>query len=234
MSEKKKTSCLGLGCGGIIVVVGIIGVMAVISPKSEDKSNESANEAGSTSEQSKPNCESGAQKSIQDAYYASRRFVQNSLKAPSTAKFSNIITDTETTGASMDGSDRIKCWGIVEAQNEFGVPLKHSWATVVQEEGNQWRVVYARLGDQVLLEARESHKTEKIIRAEEFIGMSYQRMIELMGQPLEVTANSNAQDGGFKIYSYSKDKGKETYFTIWDSDGVIDNGMYQGTYFHKK
>ena len=79
-----------------------------------------------------------------------------------------------------------------------------------------------------------NQKTEMILKAEEFIGMTCQRMLSLMGQPLEVTTGSHPSDGSFKLYNYSKEKGKETYFTIWDSDGIIDNGMYKGTYFYKK
>jgi hypothetical protein len=63
--------------------------------------------------------------------------------------------------------------------------------------------------------------------------MTRERMLALMGQPIELIASSHPIDGGFKVYSYSKEKGKETYFTIWDDDGVIDGGMYQGVYFLK-
>ena len=66
------------------------------------------------------------------------------------------------------------------------------------------------------------------------IGMTRERMLALMGQPVELITGSHATAGAFKIYSYSKEKGKETYFTIWDDDGLIDNGMYQGLYFFKK
>jgi hypothetical protein len=59
-------------------------------------------------------------------------------------------------------------------------------------------------------------------------------MLSVMGQPLTVLTGSNSTDGGFKIYSYNKEKGRETYFTIWDDEGAIDSGMYLGTYFFKK
>jgi hypothetical protein len=70
--------------------------------------------------------------------------------------------------------------------------------------------------------------------AEQLIGMTRERMLSLMGQPITVTGSSNSIDGSFKIYSYSKENGRETYFTIWDDEGTIDNGMYDGSYFFKK
>ena len=83
-------------------------------------------------------------------------------------------------------------------------------------------------------EPRPRPKTAEIYNPQILIGMTRERMLALMGQPIELIASSHPIDGGFKIYSYSKEKGKETYFTIWDDDGVIDNGMYQGVYFFKK
>jgi hypothetical protein len=86
-------------------------------------------------------------------------------------------------------------------------------------------------------EAREmppSLNTEKADKPDDFIGMTRERMVSLMGRPLAVKSGSNSTDGGFKIYSYSNEKGKETFFTIWDDEGTIDSGMYRGAYFFKK
>ena len=83
-------------------------------------------------------------------------------------------------------------------------------------------------------EPRASPKTAQTYKPELLIGMTRERMLALMGPPIELIAGSHPADGGFKIYSYSKEKGKETYFTIWDDDGVIDNGMFQGVYSFKK
>ena len=77
-------------------------------------------------------------------------------------------------------------------------------------------------------------KTAATYKPELLIGMTREQMLVLMGQPIELITGSHPTDGGFKIYSYSKEKGKETYFTIWDDEGIIDNGMYQGVYFFKK
>ena len=82
-------------------------------------------------------------------------------------------------------------------------------------------------------EPHPSPKTAPPYRPGLLIGMTRERMLALMGQPVELITGSHATAGAFKIYSYSKEKGKETYFTIWDDDGLIDNGMYQGLYFSK-
>jgi len=169
----------------------------------------------------------------EDGYYASRRFIQNCLKAPSTAKFSNIQTDPNTGWKPEDG-DRIRCWGTVDAKNSFGVPLRQVWTTVVQPSGTKWDIVYATLGSETLIDIRDQHKTTKIISAEEFIGKTKEQMIGILGQPKNVERGNHARDGGFSIYKYSDEKGRETFFTIWDSDQRIDNGMYEGTYFYKK
>lgn len=108
-----------------------------------------------------------------------------------------------------------------------------SWIVVVQSEGKQWRVVYARLGDDILKETRKDNKTVKIRNAEFFIGMTKKNMVAELGEPIETTTGNNSDDGAFTIYTYSKEKKKETLFTIWDSDGTISSGSYQGTYFSK-
>lgn len=166
---------------------------------------------------------------LQSAYYTARKFIQNALKAPSTAKFSNPLTDKQTTGYELDGSGRIKCRGVVEASNSFGVPLRQGWtAHLQQENAKQWRIVYAVLGDQTLIDTKKQNPTNQEISLSSFLGMTIQDLKKEFGEPVEVKEGSNSSDGKYKIYSFSKDKGKETFFTIWDSDGKVESGMYQG------
>lgn len=172
-------------------------------------------------------------KDLSDAYYTSRNFIKNTLKAPSTAKFSNPITDQQTTGSNITVEGRIQSKGIVEAQNSFGVPLKDHWMVVLQPEGDQWRVVFARLGDKVLMDTRNDHKTDGVLKAEEFIGIPKISMVEVFGEPLEVKNGSHTVDGSYSIYVYSNEKGKETFFTIWDSEELISSGSYLGNAFNK-
>ena len=174
-------------------------------------------------------------KEMQDAYYSARNAIKNTLKAPSTAKFSNPLTDKETTGYAMDNSGRIQCKGIVEASNSFGVPLRQSWSALVQQEGSQqWRIVYATLGGNILKDTRKENTTIQEKALSSFLGMTIEELKNEFGEPLEIIEKSNATDGKFKLYSFSKEKGKETYFTIWDSDGKVESGMYQGAYLPTK
>lgn len=169
---------------------------------------------------------------LSNAYYSARNSIREALKAPSTAKFSNPQLDPEGTGATPDDAGRIICKGYVEAQNSFGVPLRQRWVVWVQPEGSdQWRIVYAVLDGNILRDDREQHKTGQTLSAEQFLGMNREEMLRLLGQPIDVKEGGNSDDGGFKIYSFSNEKGKETFFTIWDSDGKITSGMYQGTSF---
>ena len=170
---------------------------------------------------------------LNNAYYSARNSIKSVLKAPSTAEFSSPALDPEGTGAQADTAGRIVCKGTVDAQNSFGVPLRQRWVVWVQPEGSdQWRVVYAVLDGNVLRDDRQQHKTEQTMTAEQFLGMSRDAMLRLMGEPIEVTEGSHPEDGSYKIYSFSKEKDKETFFTVWDSDGKISSGMYQGTWFN--
>lgn len=168
----------------------------------------------------------------QDAYYAARRFVHNNLKSPSSAKFSNPRTDEET-GWTKLNPGQFRCFGTVDAENAFGAKLRERWSVIIQTEGDKWRVVYCVIGSQIVLDTREQHKTAGLVSAESFLGMTKGQMVKALGQPVAVKRGPHSVDGAFTIYTYSEEKGRETFFTIWDSDGKIDNGMYQGTYFSK-
>jgi hypothetical protein len=168
---------------------------------------------------------------LDSAYYSARNGIRGVLKAPSTAKFSNLQLDPDT-GATPDDAGRIICKGYVEGQNSFGVPLRQRWVVWVQPEGkDQWRAVYAVLDGNILRDDRTDHKTEQVMSAEKFLGMRESEVLRLMGDPIDVHQGNNSADGAFKVYSFSKQKGKETFFTIWASDGVISGGMYQGVSF---
>lgn len=170
---------------------------------------------------------------IDGAYYSSRNFIKKALKAPATAEFSNPITDKETTSSTVTHEGRIQSKGFVDAQNSFGALLRQSWMVVVQPEGEQWRIVYALLGKDILIDTRKDYKTDNIRNAESFIGMTKKDMIDELGEPTETKSEKNTEDGNFSIYTYSKENDKENFFIIWNSDGKISSGCYQGTYFNK-
>ena len=174
-----------------------------------------------------------AKKDIDNAYHTSCDFIKLALKSPSTAKFSNRFMDKETTGSVVTNEGRIESTGFVDAQNSFGAAIREKWKVVVQPQGEQWRIVHALLGTEILMDTRKIYKTQKILKAESFLGMTKAAMIAVLGQPTETTRESNAEDGDFTIYSYSDDRGLLQTMTIWDSDGEIASGYYRGIYFSK-
>jgi hypothetical protein len=170
---------------------------------------------------------------LNNAYYSARNSIKSVLKAPSTAEFSSPLLDPEGTGAKADTAGRIVCKGTVDAQNSFGVPLRQKWVVWVQPKGSdQWGVVYAVLNEKVLLDDREQYKPDRTACAEQFIGMSRDAMLRLIGEPVEVAEESDLEIKSSKRYYFSKEKDKETFFTVLDFDGKISSGMYQGIWFY--
>jgi hypothetical protein len=203
--------------------------IAKISSKTEDEGFQTGHNVKATKSSTKEYTKA----EIDSAYYSSRNFIKKALKAPATAEFSNPIMDKETTGSTVTHEGRIQSKGFVDAQNAFGALIRQSWMVVVQPEGEQWRIVYAVLGEDILMDTRKDYKNENIRNAESFIGMTKKDMIAELGEPTETKSGTNTEDGNFSIYTYSKEKNKETLFIIWDSDGKISSGSYQGTYFNK-
>ena len=167
---------------------------------------------------------------MKDAYYSARKAVEGILSAPTTAKFSNPHTDSNT-GWESDGEGRIICYGHVDSQNSLGAMIRTPWRVWVQPEGEQWRLVRAMLDGEVLIDERSTYKTGALKSAEAFLGMTPEVMLAEFGQPLEVSEGSNIDDGPFKIYSFDKTKGRETFFTIWEREGVVNGGMFKGVPF---
>lgn len=233
------------GCGGkIVAVILVIGGLAIFgSFMAKNNKTEAAPEISAPKPVEKPAVEKKTvspedaekikkNKAAQDAYYSGRKFIEKALKVPSTAKFSNILSD-EDTGSTKSDNGRYISWGTVDAQNALGVPLREAWRTEMQEEGDKWRVVYARLGNKVLLDTRKDFSTEEIESTKEFIGLTKEQMIAKLGEPIKQIKENNSPDGSFMIYTYSEDKGKETFFTIFFKDGIISGGMYNGVSFSK-
>jgi hypothetical protein len=75
------------------------------------------------------------------AYGVARGRVLALLKAPSTAKFRDVFH-------AQYGFKQWKVGGTVEAQNPFGVFLKHNWQAVVEQQGSDWAILYLKVGDE--------------------------------------------------------------------------------------
>jgi hypothetical protein len=231
------------GCGGkIVAAILIIGGLSIVASIMGKKETTEPSPVPAPKQLAAPAVEKKTvspedaekikiKKAAQDAYYSGRKFIEKALKVPSSAKFSNFIGD-EDTGSSKNDNGRFISWGTVEAQNALGVPLRETWRTEMQSEGDKWRVVYARLGSKTLLDTRKEFITDEIASTKEFIGLTKEQMITKLGEPIKQIKESSP-DGSFMIYTYSEDKGKETFFTIFFSDGIISGGMYNGVSFSK-
>lgn len=134
---KKPTSVLALGCGGVMLIFIIAGaISATRSPSLPSAQPPTASQTETSSD---------------SAYYAARKFVEQNLKAPSTAKFSNLISDPKTGHTAMKAANRFKAWGWVDSQNSFGAMIRSDWAAVVQRNPatDRWTLIFLKIGDQV-------------------------------------------------------------------------------------
>lgn len=137
---KRKTDSgnpVAFGCMATLFIVGVVWFIGSIGGSGKSTS-------GTTPSKEDPG---------QSAYYTSKAVVQEMLKAPSTAKFSNPYTDSET-GWSKVGDDEYRCWGYVDSQNSFGAMLRSTWITQVKRSGTGWLPVYFKFGDEVVMDAR--------------------------------------------------------------------------------
>jgi len=69
--------------------------------------------------------------------------------------------------------------------------------------------------------------------AQSYLGLTEAALIAKLGQPQRVVRD-DSPDGYFKLLEYSKEKGLETFFIIFESDGIVQSGSYKGTLFHDK
>jgi hypothetical protein len=169
--------------------------------------------------------------------------ISEEIKLEQKTKY-GLVTSKQSPGAVVKvvGSDsdllRVESGGFLGTvrieRTDFWERAERARITALEREKREKAAKERQEREAQAIEPRASRKTVETYKPELLIGMTREQMLALMGQPIELKTGSHSIDGGYKIYSYSKEKGKETYFTIWDDDGVIDNGMYQGVYFFKK
>ncbi len=128
--KKKHNNC---GCFTLILLC----VIAVIVVSAITKDN---------SPQAKARFEQSQRR--EQAYYTARKYIQDKLHAPSTAKWS-IPRRDEGAWQIKGKPGRYEASGTVEASNLFGVPLKQTWEVGLIDRGSEWNIYYARLGDQI-------------------------------------------------------------------------------------
>jgi hypothetical protein len=73
----------------------------------------------------------------EDAWYACREFITQSLKAPKTAEFERYASGK----VSIVNADEYRAYIDVDAQNSFGAMIRSNFVCQVRKEPGQWRLV---------------------------------------------------------------------------------------------
>lgn len=79
-------------------------------------------------------------------YEMSTKLILKLLKAPATARFSELGKDEEATLAVL-APDAWEAGGFVDSQNSFGALLRSSWRMVLKLEGDKPTLLYIKFGD---------------------------------------------------------------------------------------
>jgi|GEM_PF-5352498 len=81
-------------------------------------------------------------------YYVVRRYVREKIGQTAKPKFSNPLTDKQTTGTKVLSSGRIEAFGLVSTINAFGVRTEQDWFVLGEIlDDEKIRVVYAAVGE---------------------------------------------------------------------------------------
>jgi hypothetical protein len=82
------------------------------------------------------------------AYFSARDYVEKHLKAPATARWSDLYNADNRTGYHNLGGGKYEAYGYVDSQNSFGALLRNDWRVVMQiVSATQYQVLYMRIGD---------------------------------------------------------------------------------------
>lgn len=76
-----------------------------------------------------------------DARTWAKIYVQNSLKAPKTAEFQNVLDFGVAQAMDKKGKPLKDLWevsGYVDAQNSFGAMIRTHWYVKLKKNGNSW------------------------------------------------------------------------------------------------
>ncbi|SNR98957.1 hypothetical protein SAMN06272737_1579 [Blastococcus mobilis] len=105
------------GCGTVVGGLLILGVIGSIFNGCDDDDSGSSGSDGSDS----------------GAYYACEGFVEDRLKAPSSADFSGYFDSYV-----IQSGDEYTVSGYVDAENSFGAMLRSEWTCTVRDGGDTW------------------------------------------------------------------------------------------------
>ena len=155
--ESKSSSGSGL-IWGLVLAMSLIVIIALSvaakNPYSSSKNTTSSGTSGksSYSSNSSSSSSSGSSSKKQDddeikasVYVLAKNCVKNHLKAPSTAKFSEMW---ECAFQKGDGNIYMMT-GYVDSQNSYGAMLQEQWSIMAEVSGDKASLVMLTIGDQV-------------------------------------------------------------------------------------
>ena len=91
-----------------------------------------------------PDSHALAVSAAENNYYRGRGVIERNLKAPASAKWSDL--GDAGTGAVEAGKGIWQTFGKVDAQNSFGALIRESWEVILEAQSGE--VLYVRLGTQ--------------------------------------------------------------------------------------
>ena len=155
--ESKSSSGNGL-IWGLVLAMSLIVIIALSvaakNPYSSSKNTTSSGTSGksSYSSNSSSSSSSGSSSKKQDddeikasVYVLAKKCVKSHLKAPSTAKFSEMW---ECAFQKGDGNIYMMT-GYVDSQNSYGATLQEQWSIMAEVNGDKASLVMLTIGDQV-------------------------------------------------------------------------------------
>lgn len=158
LKQESKSSSGSSLIWGLILAMSLIVIIALIvaakSPYSSSKNTTSSGTSGkssySSSSSSSGYSSSSGKKQDDDeikasVYVFAKNCVKNHLKAPSTAKFSEMW---ECAFQKGDGNIYMMT-GYVDSQNSYGAMLQEQWSIMAEVSGDKVSLVMLTIGDQV-------------------------------------------------------------------------------------
>lgn len=158
LKQESKSSSGSSLIWGLILAMSLIVIIAlsvaVKNPYSSSKNTTSSGTSGksSYSSNSSSSSSSGSSSKKQDddeikasVYVLAKKCVKNHLKAPSTAKFSEMWEC-----AFQKGEGNIYMMtGYVDSQNSYGAMLQEQWSIMAEVNGDKASLVMLTIGDQI-------------------------------------------------------------------------------------
>ncbi len=93
----------------------------------------------------------------ENLWWAGMLATKQSLKAPSTAKFSSLGDDGTSYSMRPDGS--CDAYGYVDSQNSFGAMLRNKWHAIVKRRDAGYKVIYLEIGKDIIIPLSISDNT---------------------------------------------------------------------------